>query len=80
LQAFAPGHGHLITTPHDEARRLFAHRLKREQRVIDAFAKNNPATLNELVAIVYGDVPQRMHRVGGARCKRICSSWSRKGA
>jgi glyoxylase-like metal-dependent hydrolase (beta-lactamase superfamily II) len=63
LQAFAPGHGHLITTPHDEARRLIAHRLKREQKVVDAFARKNPATLDELVAIVYDDVPQRMHPV-----------------
>jgi glyoxylase-like metal-dependent hydrolase (beta-lactamase superfamily II) len=63
LQAFAPGHGHLITNPHDEARRLIAHRLKREQKVVDAFATKNPATLDELVSIVYDDVPQRMHRV-----------------
>lgn len=63
LQAFAPGHGHLITNPHDEARRLIAHRLKREQKVVDAFAKKNPATLDELVSIVYDDVPERLHPV-----------------
>jgi glyoxylase-like metal-dependent hydrolase (beta-lactamase superfamily II) len=63
LQCFAPGHGHLIASPHDEARRLIAHRLKREQKVVAAFAAKNPATLDELVSIVYDDVPQRMHPV-----------------
>lgn len=63
LQYFAPGHGHLIANPHDEARRLIAHRLKREQKVVAAFTTKNPATLDELVSIVYDDVPQRMHPV-----------------
>lgn len=63
VQAFAPGHGHLITRPHDEARRLIAHRLKRERKVVNAFATRNPATLDELVDIVYDDVPQRMHPI-----------------
>ncbi|MCW5606198.1 MAG: MBL fold metallo-hydrolase [Burkholderiales bacterium] len=63
VAAFAPGHGHLIDKPHDEARRLIAHRLRREQKVVDAFAKKNPATLDELVSIVYDDVPERMHKV-----------------
>lgn len=59
----APGHGHPIDTPHDEARRLIAHRLKREQKVIDAFGANNPATLDELLSIVYADTPERLHAV-----------------
>ena len=59
----APGHGHPIDTPHDEARRLIAHRLKREQKVIDAFGANNPATLDELLPIVYADTPERLHPV-----------------
>ncbi|HEV2009302.1 MAG TPA: MBL fold metallo-hydrolase [Burkholderiales bacterium] len=58
----APGHGHPIDEPHDEARRLIAHRLKREQKVLAALTKN-PATLDELVAIVYSDTPQRLHQV-----------------
>lgn len=59
----APGHGHPIDTPHDETRRLIAHRLKREQKVIDAFGANNPATLDELLPIVYSDTPERLHPV-----------------
>jgi len=63
LAVFAPGHGHVIEKPHDEVRRLIAHRLKREQKVVGAFAKKNPATLDELLPFVYDDVPQRVHPV-----------------
>ena len=63
LAALAPGHGHLIEKPHDEVRRLIAHRLKREQKVLAAFGKKNPATLDDLLPLVYDDVPQRIHAV-----------------
>jgi glyoxylase-like metal-dependent hydrolase (beta-lactamase superfamily II) len=63
LAAFVPGHGHVIEKPHDEVRRLVAHRMKRERKVIDAFAKKNPATLDDLLPFVYDDVPQRIHPV-----------------
>lgn len=63
LAALAPGHGHLIEKPHDEVRRLIAHRLKREQKVVAAFDHKNPATLDELLPFVYDDVPQRIHAV-----------------
>lgn len=57
----APGHGRLIDAPHDEARKLIAHRLKREQKVIDGFSAKNPATLDELVPVVYADTPVKLH-------------------
>ena len=63
LAALAPGHGHVIEKPHDEVRKLIAHRMKRERKVIDAFAKKNPATLDELLPLVYDDVPPRIHPV-----------------
>ena len=63
LAAFAPGHGHVIEKPHDEVRKLVAHRLKRERKVVDAFAKKNPATLDELLPLVYDDVSPRIHPV-----------------
>lgn len=63
LSTIAPGHGHLIERPHDEVRRLIAHRLKREQKVLDAFGPKNPATLDELLPLVYDDVPQQIHPV-----------------
>lgn len=63
IARIAPGHGHPIETPHDEARRLIEHRLKREQKVVDAFATHNPATLDELVPIAYADTSPRLHPV-----------------
>ncbi len=63
LAVLAPGHGHVIERPHDEVRKLIAHRLKRERKVLDAFAKKNPATLDELLPIVYDDVSPRIHPV-----------------
>jgi len=63
LAALAPGHGHIIEKPHDEVRRLMAHRMKREQKVLDAFQHGNPATLDALLPLVYDDVSQRVHPV-----------------
>jgi glyoxylase-like metal-dependent hydrolase (beta-lactamase superfamily II) len=63
LTAIAPGHGRVIEKPHDEVRRLIAHRLKREQKVLDALARKSPAALDELLPAVYDDVPERIHPV-----------------
>jgi glyoxylase-like metal-dependent hydrolase (beta-lactamase superfamily II) len=63
LAAIAPGHGHVIERPHEEVRRLIAHRMKREQKVLDAFQRANPATLDELLPFVYDDVPQGVYPV-----------------
>ena len=63
IAAIAPGHGQVIDTPHEEARRLIAHRLKREQKVLDAFSHKHPATLDELLPIVYSDTSPRLHPV-----------------
>jgi glyoxylase-like metal-dependent hydrolase (beta-lactamase superfamily II) len=61
LARIAPGHGHPIEMPHQEAKRLITHRFQREQKVINAFEAHNPATLDELVPIVYADVSSRLH-------------------
>jgi glyoxylase-like metal-dependent hydrolase (beta-lactamase superfamily II) len=63
LLAFAPGHGHLIRTPHDEVRKIVQHRLKREQKVVDALSRKNAGTLDELVPLAYDDVSERLHPV-----------------
>jgi len=59
----APGHGYLIGAPHKEIRRLVAHRLAREEKVVAALGKIGPASLDELLPLVYDDVPARIHRV-----------------
>lgn len=63
VAALAPGHGHVVDTPHDEVKRLIAHRLKREQKVADALARKHPATLDELVPLAYDDVNERLYPV-----------------
>jgi glyoxylase-like metal-dependent hydrolase (beta-lactamase superfamily II) len=63
VTAFAPGHGHVITTPQDEVRRLVAHRLKREEKIFASLKAAGPVTLEVLVRSAYDDVPERIHNV-----------------
>jgi hypothetical protein len=57
----APGHGYLIGEPHQELRRLVQHRLKREGKVRAAMVKLGEPTLEEMLPLVYDDVPPRLH-------------------
>lgn len=59
----APGHGYLVGAPHKELRRLIAHRRAREAKVLAALARLRRASLDELLPLVYDDVPPRVHRV-----------------
>jgi glyoxylase-like metal-dependent hydrolase (beta-lactamase superfamily II)/8-oxo-dGTP pyrophosphatase MutT (NUDIX family) len=63
LAILAPGHGYLIGSPHKELKRLVAHRLAREAKVVAALARRSQATLEELLPEVYDDVPPRVHPV-----------------
>jgi glyoxylase-like metal-dependent hydrolase (beta-lactamase superfamily II) len=62
LARFAPGHGHPIDTPHEEVRRLIAHRLRREAKVAAALEAGG-GTLEALVAAAYDDTPPRLHPI-----------------
>jgi glyoxylase-like metal-dependent hydrolase (beta-lactamase superfamily II)/8-oxo-dGTP pyrophosphatase MutT (NUDIX family) len=63
IAIIAPGHGYLIGAPPKEIRRLIAHRLAREEKVVNALVKIGPASVDELLPLVYDDVPARIHRV-----------------
>ncbi len=63
LAILAPGHGYLIGSPHREVRRLIAHRLAREAKVLAAIARLGRPTLAELLPAVYDDVPAKLHPV-----------------
>ncbi|HEX6692348.1 MAG TPA: MBL fold metallo-hydrolase, partial [Burkholderiales bacterium] len=63
LAILAPGHGYLIGAPHREVRRLIAHRLAREKKVVAAIGRLRRASLEELLPLVYDDVPARIHAV-----------------
>jgi len=62
LAILAPGHGYLIGEPHREIRRLIAHRLGREQKVVSSLERLETAAVEELLPLVYDDVPPRLHR------------------
>jgi glyoxylase-like metal-dependent hydrolase (beta-lactamase superfamily II)/8-oxo-dGTP pyrophosphatase MutT (NUDIX family) len=61
LAILAPGHGYLIGEPHRELKRLIEHRRKREAKVRAAIARLGEPTLEEMLPLVYDDVPPRMH-------------------
>jgi glyoxylase-like metal-dependent hydrolase (beta-lactamase superfamily II)/8-oxo-dGTP pyrophosphatase MutT (NUDIX family) len=63
IAIIAPGHGFLIGAPQRELRRLIAHRLNRERKVVAALERLRRASLEEMLPLVYDDVPERIHRV-----------------
>jgi glyoxylase-like metal-dependent hydrolase (beta-lactamase superfamily II)/8-oxo-dGTP pyrophosphatase MutT (NUDIX family) len=63
LEWLAPGHGFLMAEPRAAIEAVIAHRLKREAKVVAALEAIGPAPLDDLVAKVYADVPERMHPV-----------------
>jgi glyoxylase-like metal-dependent hydrolase (beta-lactamase superfamily II) len=63
IAIIAPGHGYLIGTPHREIRRLVQHRLWRESRVVEAIARCDGATCDDLLPRVYADAPARLHSI-----------------
>ena len=62
LAVLAPGHGYLIGAPHKEIRRLIAHRIGRERKVLGGLERLREASIEELLPVVYDDVPPRVHR------------------
>lgn len=62
IVTLAPGHGRLIDEPYDEVRRLIAHRLKREAKILQT-VREASGTLAELVTRAYDDAPARLHGV-----------------
>jgi glyoxylase-like metal-dependent hydrolase (beta-lactamase superfamily II)/8-oxo-dGTP pyrophosphatase MutT (NUDIX family) len=62
IAIIAPGHGYLIGAPKKELKRLIAHRLAREEKVRNALVKLREASVEEMLPLVYDDVPARLHR------------------
>jgi glyoxylase-like metal-dependent hydrolase (beta-lactamase superfamily II)/8-oxo-dGTP pyrophosphatase MutT (NUDIX family) len=64
LKYILPAHGYVLGGPDDEAQaaiaRLKAHRLQREAKVMAAMQAQPDGTLDDWLALVYADVPQRM--------------------
>ena len=65
LRSIAPGHGHVIDDPAAKLDEYVTHRLAREQQVATALGAHGTATIPELVADIYTDVPVEMHGWAG---------------
>ena len=61
VTALAPGHGSVIPDAQAEISRVIAHRLGREAKVVAALSARSRATIDELVPVVYDDVPVSLH-------------------
>lgn len=61
LRWLAPAHGHVMASPQQVLEFTLQHRLLRERKVSNAMVQAKRATLDELVPVVYDDVPQFMH-------------------
>jgi glyoxylase-like metal-dependent hydrolase (beta-lactamase superfamily II) len=61
LRSIAPAHGHLIEDPQAKIAEYVEHRLQREAQVLDGLAGRGTATVAELVADIYTDVPEVLH-------------------
>ncbi len=61
LDWLAPGHGFLMAQPRRALQWIIDHRLRREEKVVDALRDLGPAAADALLPRVYDDVPERMH-------------------
>lgn len=61
LDWLAPGHGFLMAEPSQAMQRIVEHRLKREAKVLSAVPTEGTATIDEVLATVYADVPPHLH-------------------
>ena len=63
LRSIAPGHGRLIERPNELIDWYIAHRLEREAKVVDALSDAGRATVDQLVPVVYAEVPEVLYPV-----------------
>lgn len=60
IEWLAPGHGFLMAQPQKAMQAVIDHRLKREGKVLQSVRDHGPATLEQLLPIVYDDVDPRL--------------------
>jgi glyoxylase-like metal-dependent hydrolase (beta-lactamase superfamily II) len=61
LAAIAPAHGRVLTDPRAVISGVIAHRLRREQKVVNALAAAHEGSLDSLLPAVYSDVAPELH-------------------
>ena len=63
IAAIAPGHGLVVDDPAAKIEEYITHRLAREATVVEALRGKSPATVSDLVPLVYTDVDESRHRI-----------------
>lgn len=63
LSFILPAHGYVLGDPYGAIKRLKAHRLKREVKVLAAFERLHSGEPERLVSLVYDDVDSRLHKL-----------------
>ncbi len=91
LKSIAPGHGHVMDSPHQVIDDLIAHRLDREAQVLAYVSSAGTARIDDIVADLYADLvaelrPMARHSVhahliklaaeGKATGKNLTGTWS----
>ena len=63
IDYFAPGHGNFMQEPDKTIQSIIRHRLSRESKVLRCVEKQKNSNLDELLLLVYDDVPEALHPI-----------------
>tara|TARA_Y100001934_G_C11838419_1_gene533954 strand:- start:173 stop:574 length:402 start_codon:yes stop_codon:yes gene_type:complete len=63
IKYFAPGHGNFMEEPSKTIQSIIRHRLSRESKVIRCVEKKKNSNIDELLLLVYDDVPEMLHPI-----------------
>ena len=63
IDYFAPGHGNFMQEPDKTIQSIIRHRLSRESKVLRCVEKQKKSNLDELLLLVYDDVPDVLHPI-----------------
>ena len=63
INSMGPGHGEVIENPSELIKWTIKHRLEREAKVVAGLKRQQPATVEQLVPVVYQDVPEHLHPI-----------------
>ena len=63
INYFAPGHGNIMKEPTKTINSIIRHRLSRESKVLRCVEKKQNSNINQLLLLVYDDVPEMLHPI-----------------
>jgi glyoxylase-like metal-dependent hydrolase (beta-lactamase superfamily II) len=60
-----PGHGPIVSDAIGKLHEYLGHRRQRVQQVLDTLAAHGPSTVDDLVSVIYTDVPSNLKAMAG---------------